>query len=74
MKNLVFNSEEHTVKISFLDRIDKICEQIPNDKKYCVILDKKVANLHAVFFEELKLKNFSILLIDEPEKQKNIKK
>ena len=51
MKNLVFNSEEHTVKISFLDRIDKICEQIPNDKKYCVILDKKVANLHAVFFE-----------------------
>ena len=72
MKNLVFNSEEHSVKISFLDRINKICEQIPNDKKYCVILDKKVANLHTAFFEELKLKDFSILIIDEPEKQKNI--
>ena len=72
MKNLVFNSEEHTVKISFLDRINKICELIPNDKKYCVILDKKVANLHTEFFEELKLKDFSIFIIDAPEKQKNI--
>ena len=70
MKNLVFNSEEHTVKISFLDRINKICELIPNDKKYCVILDKKVANLHTEFFEELKLKDFSIFIIDAPEKQK----
>ena len=72
MKNLVFNSDEHAVKISFLDRINKICEQIPNDKKYFVILDKKVANLHAAFFEELKVKDFSIFIIDEPEKQKNI--
>ena len=72
MKNLVFNSEEHTVKISFLDRINKICELIPYDKKYCVILDKKVANLHTEFFEELKLKDFSIFIIDAPEKQKNI--
>ena len=72
MKNLVFNSEKHTVKISFLDRINKIFELIPYDKKYCVILDKKVANLHTEFFEELKLKDFSIFIIDAPEKQKNI--
>ena len=46
MKNLVFNSEEHTVKISFLDRINGISKLIPKDKKYCVILDKKVTNLY----------------------------
>ncbi|RPG43992.1 MAG: 3-dehydroquinate synthase [Gammaproteobacteria bacterium TMED112] len=72
MKNLVFNSEEHSVKISFVNRTKKICELIQEDRKYCVILDKKISSLHAAFHEELKSKDFLIFLIDEPEKQKNI--
>ena len=72
MKNLVFKSEEHTVNISFLGKTSELSALIANNKKYCVVLDKKISNLHENFFEELKSRNFSIFIIDSPEKQKNI--
>ena len=40
MKNLVFKSEEHIVNISFLGKTSELCALIPNNKKYCVVLDK----------------------------------
>ena len=72
MKNLVFKSEEHVVNISFLGKTSELSALIPNNKKYCVVLDKKISNFHKSFVDELQSRNFSIFTIDSPEKQKNI--
>ena len=72
IKNLVFKSEEHTVNISYLGKTSELSALIPNNKKYCVVLDKKISKFHENFVEKLKSRNFSIFTIDSPEKQKNI--
>ena len=72
MKNLVFNSEQDSVKISFLEKTGEISTLIPNTNKNFVILDKRVLDLHSSFIDVLKAKNCSFFVIDAPEKQKNI--
>ena len=63
MKNLVFKSEEHIVNISFLGKTSELSALIPNNKKYCVVLDKKISNFHENFVDELKSKTFQFLLL-----------
>ena len=72
MKNLVFNSEQDLVKISFLERTGEISTLITDTNKNFVILDERVLDLHSSFIDELKAKNCSFFIIDMPEKQKNI--
>ena len=51
MKNLVFNSEQDSVKISFLEKTGEISTLIPNTNKNFVILDKRVLDLHSSFID-----------------------
>ena len=69
MKNLVFNSEQDSVKISFLEKTGEISTLIPNTNKNFVILDKIVLDLHSSFIDELKAKSCSFFVIDATEKQ-----
>ena len=72
MKNLVFKSDQDSVKISFLEKTSEISELIKNNNKNFVITDKRVIDLHSSFIDDLEAKNCSIFIIDDPEKQKNI--
>ena len=70
MKNLVFNSEQDSVKISFLEKTGEISTLIPNTNKNFVILDKRVLDLHSSFIDVLKAKNCLFFV----RRQKNIRK
>ena len=70
MKNLVFNSEQDSVKISFLEKTGEISTLIPKTNKNFVILDKRVLDLHNSFIDELEAKNCSFFVIDVPENKK----